>query len=47
MYDLILNMMEERGLDATFATELTNFATSYEHREYISFLERLKKFVSC
>lgn len=47
MYDMILNMMEERGLDAKFAEEIVQFATSYEHKQYISFLDRLKNFLAC
>ena len=38
--------MEDRGLDAAFFEKLVEYSTAYEHRQYITFLEQLKDFVS-
>ena len=46
LYDMLLNLMEERGVDGTFVDELVEFSTAYEHKKYISFLKTLKEFVS-
>lgn len=44
LYDILLNLLEERGLGEEFANELAEFATSYEHLQYINLLEKLKDF---
>ncbi|KAI0208691.1 hypothetical protein LSAT2_006614 [Lamellibrachia satsuma] len=46
LYDMLLNLMEERGVDGTFVDELVEFSTAYEHKKYISFLKTLKECVS-
>jgi len=45
MYDMLLNMLEERGVDGDFVEQLVSFSTAYEHNHYVSFLEQLKDFV--
>jgi len=47
LYDMLLNMLEERGIDAQFIDQLVEFSTAYEHQNYINFLEGLKDFASC
>lgn len=44
LYDLLLNLLDERGIGEKFANELAEFSTSYEHQQYISLLEKLQKF---
>jgi complement component 1 Q subcomponent-binding protein len=44
LYDILLNLLEERGMGEEFANELADFATSYEHLQYIKLLEKLKDF---
>ena len=44
LYDILLNLLEERGLGEAFANELADFSTSYEHLQYINLLEKLKDF---
>ena len=46
LYDMLLNMLEERGITADFINELVDFSTAFEHRKYIGLLEDLKDFVS-
>jgi len=46
LYDLLMNLLEERGISSEFAEKLVEFTTSYEHKLYISLLENLKSFVS-
>ena len=41
---MLMNMMEERGVDGTFVEEMVNLATAYDHKQYIGFLENLKSF---
>lgn len=45
MYDMLLNMLEERGIDGDFVDQLVAFATAYEHGNYVNFLEKLKDFI--
>ena len=45
LYDLLMNMLDERGLDEEFAQKLVDFSTNYEHKCYIKFLDGLKDFV--
>jgi complement component 1 Q subcomponent-binding protein len=44
LYDLLLNLLDERGIGEQFANELAEFSTSYEHQQYIGLLEKLQKF---
>jgi complement component 1 Q subcomponent-binding protein len=46
LYDMLMKLLEERGLDADFIDQLTEFSTSYEHSRYIDVLEQLKDFVA-
>jgi len=46
LYDLLMNLLEERGVTNEFADQLVEFTTHHEHALYISLLEKLKKFVS-
>jgi complement component 1 Q subcomponent-binding protein len=46
LYDLLMNLLEERGISNQFAEKLMEFSTSYEHKLYIGLLERLKSFAS-
>lgn len=44
LYDMLLKLLEERGVDADFVQEVVDFSTSYEHKKYIELLEQLKEF---
>ncbi|XP_043198814.1 complement component 1 Q subcomponent-binding protein, mitochondrial-like isoform X1 [Amphibalanus amphitrite] len=46
LYDLLMNMLEERGVSNDFAGKLSDFCTEYEHKCYIALLEGLRGFVS-
>lgn len=45
LYTLLLAMLEDRGINAEFMEELLEFSTTYEHKQYIGFLEQLREFV--
>ncbi|XP_062573878.1 complement component 1 Q subcomponent-binding protein, mitochondrial-like [Saccostrea cucullata] len=45
MYEKLMDMLDERGIDNEFAKELIDFSTNYEHGEYIKFLNTFKSFV--
>ncbi|XP_019400988.1 PREDICTED: complement component 1 Q subcomponent-binding protein, mitochondrial, partial [Crocodylus porosus] len=47
LYDHLMDFLADRGVDNTFADELTELSTALEHQEYIKFLEDLKGFVKC
>lgn len=42
-----MDFLSDRGVDNTFADELTELSTAIEHKEYIKFLENLQGFVKC
>jgi len=46
LYDLLLNLLDERGVGEEFASQLSQFSSSYEHEQYIDLLEKLKKFTT-
>lgn len=46
MYDLLINLLQERGIDQNFARSFIDFATAYEHNQYVGLLEKLKNFIS-
>lgn len=46
LYDLLMNLLEERGVTNDFAEQLIDFSTAHEHGLYISLLEKLRDFVS-
>ena len=45
LYDLFMNMLDERGVNKEFVEKMSDFCSSYEHERYISLLEDLQKFV--
>nr|CAG4646462.1 EOG090X0APE [Macrothrix elegans] len=45
MYDLLMNLLEERGVSNEFADKLSDLATQREHGLYVNLLERLQSFV--
>ncbi|XP_012678268.1 complement component 1 Q subcomponent-binding protein, mitochondrial isoform X2 [Clupea harengus] len=47
LYDHLMDFLADRGVDNTFADELTELSTALEHKEYITFLEELDGFVKC
>lgn len=47
LYDHLMDFLADRGVDNTFADELTELSTAIEHQEYIKFLEDLQNFVKC
>lgn len=44
LYDLLMNVLEEKGISNEFVEKLSDFSTSYEHSAYISLLEGISKF---
>lgn len=44
LYDLLLNVLEEKGISNEFVQKLSDFSTAYEHSAYISLLENISKF---
>lgn len=46
LYDLLMNMLEERGVSNEFALQLIDLSTAYEHKLYIGFLEKMKSFIT-
>lgn len=47
LYDHLMDFLADRGIDNTFADELSELSTAIEHQEYIKFLESLQGFVKC
>lgn len=45
MYDLLMNMLEERGITNEFAEQLSTLCSEYEHALYVGLLQRLQDFV--
>ena len=45
LYDMLMDMLDERGIDDTFVNNMVDFATSYEHKQYIEFLDKLKSVI--
>lgn len=45
MYDLLMNMLEERGISNEFAEKLSNLCSDYEHSMYVSLLQNVQDFV--
>jgi complement component 1 Q subcomponent-binding protein len=42
---LFVKYLEERGIDEQFCQQLVEFATHYEHSEYVGLLSKIKDFV--
>ena len=45
LYDHLLNVLEDRGLDEDFVEQLIAYSTAYEHQKYVAFLRGLQGFV--
>nr|AEC50078.1 gC1qR [Pacifastacus leniusculus] len=45
MYDLLMNMLEERGITNEFAEKLSTLCSDYEHTLYVSLLQQVQDFV--
>jgi len=45
LYDLFMNMLEERGVDNGFVESLSEWCSAHEHAQYIGLLQELEKFV--
>ncbi|XP_014782645.1 conserved regulator of innate immunity protein 3 [Octopus bimaculoides] len=45
LYDLLMDMLDERGINDEFINQLMDFCTVYEHKRYLSFLNGIKRFV--
>jgi len=45
LYDLFMNMLEERGVTNEFVEKMSEYATTFEHSLYINMLSKLQKFV--
>lgn len=44
LYDLLMNLLEEKGISNEFAEKISDFSTAYEHSAYIGLLESISKF---
>jgi len=45
LYDLFMNMLEDRGITNEFVQKLSDFSTEYEHQLYVGMLKSLQEFV--
>lgn len=45
MYDLLMNYLDERGISAEFADHVIEYATHYEHNQYVQLLEKMRTFI--
>lgn len=45
MYDLLMNLLEERGVSNEFVDKMSDLATKREHDLYVTLLESLQSFV--
>lgn len=45
-YDLLMNLLEEKGISNEFATKVSTLSTNYEHATYVGMLEGIAKFTS-
>lgn len=44
LFDLLMDLLDERGINDEFIAQLVNFCTVYENKQYINFLQNLKAF---
>ncbi|XP_026466722.1 complement component 1 Q subcomponent-binding protein, mitochondrial-like isoform X2 [Ctenocephalides felis] len=44
LYDLLMNLLEEKGITNEFAEKIADFSTVYEHSAYVGLLEGLSRF---
>nr|SVE74350.1 EOG090X0APE [Daphnia barbata] len=45
MYDLLMNLLEERGISNEFAEKMSDLATKREHHLFVNLLENLQSFI--
>ncbi|BFZ04568.1 hypothetical protein BsWGS_07607 [Bradybaena similaris] len=45
LFDLLMDLLDERGINDEFVEHLIDFCTAYENKQYVSFLQNLKSFV--
>jgi len=45
MYDLLMNMLEERGITNEFAEQLSSLCSNYEHSLYVNLLQKVQDFI--
>lgn len=46
LYDLLMNLLDEKGVNNDFVEKLQDFATAYENHLYINMLQNIQKFTS-
>ncbi|XP_061399893.1 complement component 1 Q subcomponent-binding protein, mitochondrial [Musca vetustissima] len=46
LYDLLMNLLEEKGVSNEFVEKMSDLATAYEHSLYIGLLENVSKFTT-
>jgi complement component 1 Q subcomponent-binding protein len=46
MYDLMMDLLQERGVNQDFSKKLIEYSTVYEHSQYVGLLEKLKSFIN-
>jgi len=46
LYDLLMNLLEEKGVSNEFVEKVSDLATAFEHTSYIGLLESLSKFTT-
>jgi len=44
LFDLLMDMLDERGVNDEFINNLVDYCTAYENKQYINFLKSLKTF---
>lgn len=44
LYDMFMDLLEDKGINNEFIEHLTDFSTKYEHSQYINMLENIQKF---
>jgi len=44
LFDLLMDMLDERGVNDEFINNLVDYCTAYENKQYINFLKGLKAF---
>ena len=46
LYDLLMTMLDERGIDNQFVHDLSDYCSAYEHLLYINLLQKLQTFAA-
>lgn len=44
LFDLLMDMLDERGINDEFISQLVDYCTAYENKQYITFLKSLKAY---